>query len=305
MKLQKNWKQILSEIGLLACGAAWGGGFVVAKGVMETIEPGFVLAIRFTIPAILVAPFLIRRFREAGRRTLLVAAISGFIQFFGVFFQMVGLTMTTAGNTAFITVFYVILVPIVMQVFNKERQSLLVYMAGAICLTGVGMIALRADFSVNTGDILVLVAAVFFAINIVLIAVSITGGMDVMVFSCVQFFFTGILSLAQGLVMSPLPPVSVFMQAEILWGLLYCIAIYTAFAHFVHNVALGFANPAHASLIMCTEALFGALFGMIFLLEEITLNFFIGALLVSASIILSELTKRRGSTLATYSDRRQ
>ena len=290
--MPKNRKQIISEIGLLVCGAAWGSGFVVAKEVMETIAPAFLIAVRFIIPAVLIAPFLIRRFRVAGRRANCTAAVSGLFQFLGLICQMIGLTMTTAGNTAFITVFYVMLVPFMMQLYNKTRQKLAVYFAGVICLVGVALIVLNADFSVNSGDLWVLLAAVFFAINIVIVSISITGGMDVMAFSCIQFFVTGVLSLAVGLVMEPLPPLSVFLRTEILMGLIYCVAVVTMFAHFVHNVALGYANPSHASLIMSTEAFFGALFGAIFLFEVITPSFFAGAVLVLVAIVISEMAKK-------------
>ena len=291
MKFTKKQKQLLAEIGLLFCGVTWGASFVVTKGVMEVVAPSWTAAIRSMVPALLMAPFLTGRFRKAGFHTIWVAAVSGIIQFFGLITQMIGLTMTTAGNSAFITALYVVLVPFCMWVYNKKRPGLPVFIAGVICLTGVGVIALQTNLTINRGDLFVVAAAILFAINIALISICITGGTDAMVFCCVQFFFTALPAFVMGLIMDPLPQFQVLIRNEMLWGFFYIVAINTIFAQIVHNVALGHANPSHAALIMSTEALFGALFGAIFLHEKITLRFFVGALLISVSIVLSELAK--------------
>ncbi len=290
-KLSFNQKRILAEISLLFCGMVWGGSFVVVKGVMENLAPGWALGFRFFFPSLVLALYLRNRLLRIGTRVLLIAALSGVLQFLGTIFQMIGLTMTTAGNSAFITVLYVVLVPFCLWIHNKRRPRWTVFLAGAVCVIGVGLLVLQPGASVNTGDIWSLACAAMYAINIAVISVSLVGGMDALAFTCVQFFFTALPSFTMGAITGPQPTAAILFSADVFWGLLYMIVACTIFAQIVHNVALAYADPSHASLIMGTEAVFGALCGAIFLGEALTPRFIAGAALVAGAIVLSEKTK--------------
>ncbi len=290
-KLSFNQKRILSEIGLLLCGMVWGGSFVVSKGVMENLSPGWTLGFRFFFPALFLALYLRKRLLRAGARVFWAAALSGGLQFLGTILQMIGLTMTTAGNSAFITVLYVVLVPFCMWIHTKKRPRWTVFLAGVVCVLGVGFLVLQSGASVNTGDIWSLACAGVYAISIAVISISLVGGMDALVFTCVQFLFTALPSFIMGVALGPIPTAEVLFSADVLWGLLFLIFPCTIFAQIVNNVALAYAEPSHASLIMGTEAVFGAIAGALFLQEAVTPRFIIGAALVAASIVLSEKAK--------------
>ncbi len=291
-KLTLNQKRILAEIGLLICGMIWGGSFVVTKNVTETLAPSWTLGLRFIFPALLLALYLGKRLL-CGARMFRIAALSGVLQFLGFITQMTGLTMTTAGNSAFITALYVVLVPFCMWIYTKKRPRWTVFAAGVVCVFGIGLLVLQPGVSVNAGDLWSLACAALFAVNLALISICLTGGMDALVFSCIQFFFTALPAFLMGAVFDPLPPAEMFFSGEILWALCFLIVVCTIFAILVQNVALGYAEPSHATLIMGTEAVFGALCGALFLGEAITPRFIAGAALVAAAIVLSEKTRAR------------
>ena len=293
--LSFNQKRILSEISLLFCGMVWGGSFVVTKSVMESLAPEWTLGFRFFFPALVLALYLRKRLLRAGVRVLSIAALSGALQFLGTIFQMIGLTMTTAGNSAFITVLYVVLVPFCLWTHTKKRPAWTVFLAGVICVLGVGFLVLQPGASVNDGDVWSFACAAVYAINIAVISLSLVGGMDALAFTCVQFFFTALPAFVMGAVLGPFPSAGVLFNGDVLFGLLYLIVACTIFAQIVHNVALAYADPSHASLIMGTEAVFGALCGALFLGEALTPRFIAGAALVASAIVLSEKTKDKSA----------
>ncbi len=283
-------KRVLSEIGLLFCGMIWGGSFVVTKGLMETLAPSWTLGLRFFFPALILALYLRKRLARVGARVFRISALSGILQFLGIITQMIGLTMTTAGNSAFITALYVVLVPFCLWIHTKKCPKWTVFLAGAVCVFGVGLLVLQPGASINAGDIWSLICAALFAANIALIAVCLTGGMDALAFCCLQFLFTAIPALLMGALLDPLPAAGA-LGIDVLWGLLFLIFPCTIFAQIVNNVSLKYADPSHASLIMGTEAVFGALCGALFLGEAVSLRFIAGAVLVDGAIVLSEKTK--------------
>ncbi len=283
-------KRILAEIGCLLCGMVWGGSFVVVKSVSEAVTPNWVLGLRFIVPAAVLALYLGKRLKVS-KNVFLVAAFSGVLQYLGFLTQVIGLTTTTAGNSAFISALYVVLVPFCLWAYTKKRPKWTVLAAGSISVLGVGLLVLQPGVSVNVGDLWTIAAAILFAVNLALIAVCVSGGMDALAFTCIQFLFTALPALAIGALFEPFPAAEALFSADILWGFFYLIVLSTIFAQVVQNVALVYADPSHASLIFGTEAVFGALCGAIFLGEAITPRFLAGAALVAAAVVLSAKTK--------------
>ncbi len=137
-------KRILAEIGCLLCGMVWGGSFVVVKSVSEAVTPNWVLGLRFIVPAAVLALYLGKRLKVS-KNVFLVAAFSGVLQYLGFLTQVIGLTTTTAGNSAFISALYVVLVPFCLWAYTKKRPKWTVLAAGSISVLGVGLTLLGYD----------------------------------------------------------------------------------------------------------------------------------------------------------------
>lgn len=96
-------------------------------------------------------------------------AQSGFMavtSFCGCMLQMDGLQRTSAATTAFLTQFYVILIPLWWALVHRKRPTVTVFLAGLLVLAGVAVLA-RVDwqtFQVRRGEAEVLLATVFFSL---------------------------------------------------------------------------------------------------------------------------------------------
>lgn len=287
--LNNRKKIILAELALLLCGIVWGSGFVVMKTSLDLFSINWLLAIRFFLAALLLGIAVHKTIRRANRMTVLAGLCAGAASYIGFYTQTIGLNTTTAGNNAFLTAIYVVLVPFLLWLVYKKRPGFREFAAGILCLLGVGVIALNSSFSVAIGDMWTLCGGLFFAVHIVIVSHFTAKGVNALALSCFQFFFSSVFALIGALVAEPLPNPAMLFSTDAVLSMLYLICICTLYAMVAQNVGLRYARPSHASLLMSTEAPFGCLFGILLLGEPFTARFALGALLIAGSIIWSEL----------------
>ena len=288
MTLTKKKKRILAELSLLLCGIVWGGGFVVMKSSLDTLPVNYLLGMRFLLAGGGLLLLIPRRIVRAGKQTLACGAVAGIAIYIAFYFQTMGLATTTAGNNAFLTAVYVILVPVMQWMVHRRKPGMNVLVAGVLCLSGVGVIALN-QFSMAIGDVWTLVGGVFFAAHIVIVAHFTGRGINALELTCVQLITTGAVALAVAAVMETPPAPAVLVSADTVLSLLFLAGVCTLYAMGAQNVSLRYTPASHASLLMGTEAPFGCLFGILLLNEPFTLRFFAGALLIALSIVISEV----------------
>ena len=84
--------------------------------------------------------------------------IIGSMLFGGITLQQLGLVETTAGKAAFITGFYLILVPL-FGVFFRQKLNRSTWAAGVVSFAGLYLISITRDFSIARGDLLVFFGA--------------------------------------------------------------------------------------------------------------------------------------------------
>ncbi len=150
-------------ITLIGITVVWGTTFVVVKGSLETIPVPLLLALRFSLAA---ACFAFVRF---DRRALAPALWLGLLAFAGFATQTLGLSITTASRSAFITGFAVVLTPLVAAVWFRQRIAPRVYLASVVALAGLALLTLRGgqEQGVNAGDLWTLLTALSYALYIV------------------------------------------------------------------------------------------------------------------------------------------
>jgi drug/metabolite transporter (DMT)-like permease len=90
----------------------WGSSFVVVKDLTNQVSPAWILVVRFTGAAIVMAVALL------GRRQLYFekshvgyGLLFGLAMFFAYYLQTIGITDTTPGKNAFLTGTYCVMVP--------------------------------------------------------------------------------------------------------------------------------------------------------------------------------------------------
>ena len=102
------------------------------------------------------------------------------------------------------TAIYVVLVPFLYWIIQKQRPDLYNVSAAFLCIIGIGLLSLNADFSINQGDAFSLLGGVGFTAQIVATAI-LTQKQDPILLSVTQFGFATIFAAVTSLLTEPIP----------------------------------------------------------------------------------------------------
>jgi len=130
-----------------------------------------------------------------------------------------------------------------------------------------------------------LASALAFAVEILVID-RYAPHLDLLRFASAQFLFCALFSGAAALVFDDAP---FGHLTTALWPLAYGGFVSVAVAYTLQVIAQRDAEPAPAALIMGMEAVFGALGGIWFLHEHLSARGWIGAGLMLAGIVISQI----------------
>lgn len=279
-------------ISLVLVTVIWGTTFVVVKEALDTIPVALLLAVRFTLAALLLA------WAKWDRRALVPALVLGLLSFAGFATQTAGLAITSASNAAFITGLSVILTPLVARVWLKRALSARVLLAASVALAGLGLMTLRNGFAaVNAGDLLVLVTALTYAMYIVYLG-EVAGKVRGTSLAMMQH-----LPMAALAWLWAAPEVGKLASVPIgtYLAILYLAVVATALVAVVQTYAQRVV-PAHlAALIFVLEPVFAAGFAMLLIGERLGTLGWLGASLILVAMVLAEgrlpATQRPGGDL--------
>ena len=277
-------RSTLSKLGLLTASLIWGSSFFVMKNSVDVFPTFALLAIRFFIGCGLLCLVFCRRLKSITGKTLLRGALLGVLLFGAYALQTLGLKETTPGKNAFLTAIYCILVPFLFWLVSKKKPDLYNYLAGALCLAGIGLVSLTGDFSIGVGDALTLLGGAVYAVHIVVVA-RVSQEEDPVLLTLVQFGAAALCCLGVFLGTETFPAV----VSPAAWGgLLYLAVFATTGALLLQNVGQKYTHPAAASILLSLEAVFGVAFSMVFYGEALTPRLVAGFLLIFIAVIVSE-----------------
>ncbi len=296
-------QQLRGEILLFLAALIWGISFVFQKEGMDYIGPMTFGLMRFSIGSIVLIPLIClydRYNRRRGQavmsfrnRTLLTAGLLTGLTNFGLSsFQQIGLVYTTAGKAGFISAMYVALVPVFM-LFLRRRIRRSTWFCIALALAGLYLLCMTGSagqfLHIQLGDGLVLVSAVFSAMEIILID-HYADKVDPMKLSFLQFLVAAVLSGVCAVLFETIDPGAILdCRIPILYtGLLEIGAAYT-----LQIFGQRTAPPVVATIIMSLESVFAVLSGSLILHEVMSGREITGCVIMFVALLLVQLTDAR------------
>jgi len=273
-----------AESALLATTLIWGGTFAVVKIGMRDISPLLLIAVRFLLGGgLLLMVFGRRLFPLTGQAVLKGSILATFL-FLGFVTQNIGLTITTASKSAFITGMMVVFVPLLEVVIERRPPRL-----GNVA--GVGIVALGLWFltspdgeSFNAGDALTLLCAIVFAVYIVYLDV-VSKEMTTEQLVVIQMFSTGIMALAAtALFETPrfVPSTSAIVS------LAYLTFLATVVTTYVQTRYQKDTTPTRAVVIFSIEPVIATVIAYFLLGETLGALGVLGGALIIAGVLVSE-----------------
>ncbi len=299
--MSRLWANVL----LLLTGALWGSGFVAQSMAMASIGPLLFVGLRFCAAALALLPLAIWEARTAKRplqrRHWMPFIWIGVALFAGSVAQQVGLVVTSVSNSGFLTSLYIIMVPLLSVLVFRQIPHWIVWPAATAALCGVYLLSGGWAGSLNSGDWFTVLSAVFWAIQIVLIAKYAAESERPLAMAFTQFAVTGLFGLAAALFAEKIDVTAIpaaFPQ------ILYAGIAEGAVAFTLQIVAQRYTTSSNAAIILASEAPFAALFGALILGERLSPIALGGGALIVAAMLAVELVPQLGRrTLAAATQR--
>ena len=306
-------KRAISNILLLITAIIWGSAFVAQKAG-TALEPFTYNGIRTFIGGIALLPVIAfmsgrksadrasGQSRElsdnaptGSKKDLIIGGIlCGIILAFGSNLQQIGMDLgTDAGKAGFITALYIVLVPVIGILVGKKIRPIIwvCVLIGAVGFYFLTMAGRSTGFSLEMGDLILLLGAIAFACHILVID-HFSPKVDGVKLSCLQFFVAGGLTIILMFIFeSPSLPAIL----ECWFPILYAGVISAGIGYTLQIIAQKHAQPSEASLIMSLESVFAVITGAIILHERMSMMELIGCVVIFLAVILSQLPEKKGN----------
>lgn len=283
-----------ADILLLLTALIWGVAFVAQRAGMDHMGPFIYNAVRFGLGTLTLLPLIWYRekkgladhvFQENDSKFLIKAGlVSGLLLFAGSSLQQVGIVYTTAGKAGFITGLYVVIVP-VLGLLWKQKPGRGVWIGSVMAVSGLYLLSVSDGFRIETGDFLVLLCAVAFALHVLAIGWLVTK-VDCVKLAAAQFLVTSVISLLTALIFEDISLAALWNGAiPILYGGIMSAGV----AYTLQIVAQRQAPPGHAAILLSLESVFAVLAGWIILSEVMGGREIAGCLLMFGGMLAAQL----------------
>ncbi len=279
-----------AELYLLSITLIWGSTFAVSKIVLASVSPYALQTMRFTLAAALVGIYTWRDIRATTRATLWSGLVLGMLLGLGFLLQTVGLTMTTASRTGFITGTMVVFTPLLQLVLERRAPTVGNIVGVALVLAGLAMLSSPGAGSFGLGDLLVLGCAIVFAVYIVCIDIFTREA-----FHREIVFYQFIATALVALVAMPLAGDSGSWTTQAFGGTVYLAVFASAIAIFVQSKYQRESTPTRAAIIYSIEPVLAAAIAWMLIGERLEGWGLAGAAVIFVGFLASEFWPSHGS----------
>lgn len=284
-------KRFLSDSTLLFVAIIWGFAFVVQRIAAPQVGVFLFNAARFLLGALalVIVKSLITpkqsHFSNLSRPNQWWVILAGILLTAGAGFQQAGLQFTTAANAGFITGLYVVFIPVFLAVGFRQSPEFRIWFAAFLAAIGLFLLSTNGQLRLNTGDALVLLGSIFWALHVILIG-HLVRKIDVLTLAIGQYVVCGFLNLLIGLgwEAGALPAL-----ISAWWTIVYTGLVSVALGYTLQIVGQRNAPPADAAIILSLEAVFAAVGGWIFLRESLSLIQILGCTLMMMGMLIAQM----------------
>lgn len=276
-----------AEAALIFNTLVWGSTFVLVKTALLDVSPIFFIALRFTLATgALLAVFRSSALPWRQWKTAGAGALAGVFLFSGYLFQTMGLRLTTAPRSAFITGLTSVAVPLLAALVYRIRPRVSEVIGVLIATAGLALMTLPGVLGpMGLGDLLTVCCAAGFAAHIVTLG-HFSEKMNYELLSVTQIGVAAILSWAL------LPWVErprVTWRPAVVWAILVTGLLATALAFSIMAWAQRYTSPARTALIFMLEPVVAWITSYCLVGEGLSGRAAAGAALILGGVAMVEL----------------
>lgn len=287
-------KSFIGTISLFLCALIWGTAFGAQSVGMNYLEPfsfnGFRSIIAFIALGIVILIIYLKNKNNPhfslvkNKKALIGSIFCGLALFIGTSTQQIGISMSTVGKSGFVSALYIFIVPL-LGLFFKKKVPLKIWLCVGIALVGLYLLCVKSGFSIELGDLFLMLSTLGFASQILIID-HISNDINPLLLSAIQFGVVAILSIFPTFSFES-PTIEGTIKA--MPYLLFAGVLSSGIAYTLQNYGQKYTKPTVASLVLSLESVFAAITGFLFLNEEMSGKEFIGCILIFSAIIISQI----------------
>ncbi len=299
---KKRRIKFFAEGMLLLATLIWGGTFVTVKSALNEASAFLFVAIRFSIATVLLIPLIFKHFKLFNQKSVKEGAVLGILLFSGFIFQTLGLTITSATKSAFITALFVIFTPVFQTIIEKRVPSKPILLSIFLVFIGIAFLSSKENSfldifteigsNFNLGDFLTLLCAISYGIYMVYLDI-VSKNTDYRIITFIQISTTALLSISFTFIFAILKIETVVFNFKpiVIYALLYTSVLATVVNLLLQTKYQKEVTPAKAGIIFSFEPIFAALFAFIILSEKISIFGIFGSVFIFCGLLISELWK--------------
>jgi drug/metabolite transporter (DMT)-like permease len=279
----KNLRHFQGILLMIMTSLIWPSMTIATAVVISTVSPFVLVAIRFTIGAVVFAPFA-RHLNKSLVRDGLILGILMFV----IFLTQTMALKTLAANQGSFTIGLVVILVTIFEVLFYRRLSLVAILAAAITFTGIGIISWQ-NGSPPIGILWMLICA-FAMAAIVILLERFTPHHPPLSLTVVQLWVIAILSwlVAAPHLLGQLEIISTNLtNPKNIVALLYLGVVGTGLPMWLQANALSRITAFEAGLIQTLEPIVGSIYAFFLLGEKFKMSGYIGAVMVIAGMIMA------------------
>ncbi|KJY40246.1 DMT family transporter [Streptomyces sp. NRRL S-495] len=256
---------LLRDLPVLLVAVVWGSSFLAVQRVADPDTVVAMLVLRFGLVLPVLGLFAWRALRRLRRAEWLGGAALGLVLGAIFLLETFGAVHTSATNAGLIISLTIVFTPLAESALARTPLPRPFLAAAGLAVVGIALLTggggLRAP---SAGDLLVLGAAVVRTVNVLATArVRAIRETDTLAVTWVQLATATLVFAAVAPFVGPLPWTVAATYGPAQWGwLLHLTLLCTLFAFFVQMWAVRTTSPSRVSLLLGTEPLWAAVFGI-------------------------------------------
>ena len=278
MKNKGDWMLLLAAF-------IGGGGFISVKYLLDWgYDPYQVIFGRFLMASLCMGIVYHKRLRKITKKEWKVGSILGALLAAMFVLMTVGLLYTTPSINAFLVNIQAVLVPFICWGVFRQKPTRNHFIAALMTLIGVCCLSLTADFRIDFGAALSLLAALAFSMQMAFLGnltdgcdsvhIAITENVSMLLMMVVVLNFTG----------WDMPAMTLPSFGNFFFLGAFCTAAYFA----LQSAGQQITSPNKAAIIITSESIFAAIFSAILYGERMTPRGYIGCIIIFAAMMLAE-----------------
>lgn len=277
--------RFIGSVALVGAAFLWATAYIYVKQLVENIPPCMLLALRFSLAAIILAVLFSPKLKKINRGTLAAGIRMGIALFFEFFFFTVGIQYTSASKSSFIIASYIILLPIAYLIIRRKKPTKSDVFSAVLCMAGLCLILANGIDGFNKGDLLSCFCAVAYAVHVVYSA-QFAKKYDAGLLNLIQIATSAVLSIIVSLILGDFQTPGVVISVR---AIFYLAVVCTILPYFLCLLGMKYVSTTTSGILLSFESVFATALAVLMLGEQLYWQLVVGGIIILCSFFLSEI----------------